>query len=70
MSTSASRLKTLRTACSLPQRASNARVSAEPGSRAGASNARLVGMITIRVKGTTLPMRMPAASRLTTASGA
>ena len=54
--------RALRTACSRPQRRSNAAASADSGSRLGASSRRLVGEIPRSVKGTTAPRSRPPAS--------
>ena len=59
---SAKPLRTLRTACSLPQCASRRSAYADPLSSAGLSNRLFVGKITINVKGMTDPNRTPATS--------
>ena len=61
-SNSANPLRTLRTTCSRPQRARRCSASADRRSSAGLSNRLLVGKITIRVNGMTLPSRTPASS--------
>src|ERR1700686_2311248 len=59
-SRSANPLRTLLTACNLPQRASSPSVSADRLSSAGLNNCLLVGRTTISVNGMTEPSSTPA----------
>ena len=58
----ATRLNSVRTACSFPQLTNNARASSESRSRPGDINRWFVGMMPMNVKGTTAPIRNAASS--------